>query len=247
MGRRLFDDRVLSASVATGPASVRALPFSLAIHAMAVAAVATLSVSAVREPPLRGPIVYQPGPRPAEGGPRVIVKGGGPRPPRRETAHLAVIADPRPPVVTDVPALDLETETSDGTTDGSPACLTGCDPGVPGGGDETGAAGPDGTGDGPGPPLRVGGDIREPRRIQGSGPVYPELARRARVQGKVVLECVIDTDGRVTELRVVSGHALLADAAGDAVRGWVYTPTTLNGQPIRVILTVTVTFQLARH
>jgi protein TonB len=49
----------------------------------------------------------------------------------------------------------------------------------------------------------------------------------------------------VTDLRVVSGHALLADAAADAVRRWVYSPTMLNGQPLRVILNVTVTFKLA--
>jgi protein TonB len=92
----------------------------------------------------------------------------------------------------------------------------------------------------------VGGDIREPRRIRATVPTYPELARRAHIEGKVVLECVIDTDGRVTDVRVVSGPALLAGAALDAVRTWVYTPTTLNGQPIRVILNVTVTFALAR-
>jgi periplasmic protein TonB len=56
---------------------------------------------------------------------------------------------------------------------------------------------------------------------------------------------VIDTDGRVTDLRVVSGHPLLSDAAAAAVRRWVYSPTTLNGQPVRVILSVTVTFTLA--
>jgi protein TonB len=94
--------------------------------------------------------------------------------------------------------------------------------------------------------MRPGGNIREPRRIRGEVPVYPELARRAHIEGKVVLECVIDTDGRVTDLRVVSGPPLLTGAALDAVRTWVYTPTTLNGQPIRVILTVTVKFALAR-
>jgi periplasmic protein TonB len=62
-----------------------------------------------------------------------------------------------------------------------------------------------------------------------------------------VLECVIDTDGRVTELRVISGHPLLAGAALEAVRSWQYTPTRLNGQPVRVILNVTVRFSLDRN
>ena len=95
--------------------------------------------------------------------------------------------------------------------------------------------------------MRPGGDIQEPRRIRGAVPVYPDLARRAHVEGKVVLECVIDEDGRVTGLRVMSGHPLLADAARDAVQRWVYTPTRLNGHPVRVILTVTVKFELARN
>jgi protein TonB len=107
--------------------------------------------------------------------------------------------------------------------------------------------GPGGAGDGPGDgaPIRpVGGDIQEPRRIRGAAPIYPDLARRAHVEGKVVLECVIDTDGRVTDLRVVSGHPMLAEAALDAVRSWVYSPTRLNGRPVNVIMTVTVRFSL---
>jgi protein TonB len=61
-----------------------------------------------------------------------------------------------------------------------------------------------------------------------------------------VLECVIDTDGRVMDLRLVSGHPLLAGASLDAVRGWEYIATHLNGQPVRVILTVTLKFTLDR-
>jgi len=157
-----------------------------------------------------------------------------------------VISDPLPAVVANAPLSDADTGDVDTVLGDTPVCLTGCTPGGPGGVDAPGAGGPGGPGDGPGPPRRVGGEIREPRRIGGPLPVYPELARRAGVEGKVVIECVIDVDGRVTDLTLVSGHPLLADAALNAVRRWVYSPTTLNGQPIRVVLTVTVKFGLER-
>jgi protein TonB len=221
------------------------LPLSLGVHALAVAALTTWSLSAVHERSLPGPLVFHPDPRPAGGAPRAAVSSGVPRQTRRGPVRPTAIADPRPPVAIDVPGVVPETDIAAGTPDDAPICLSGCVPGGSGGGDDVGAPGPGG-GQGAGPALRVGGDIREPRRVQGVSPIYPELARRARIQGKVVLECVIDTDGRVTDLRVVSGHPLLADSAADALRRWVYSPTTLNGQPIRVILTVTVTFGLAR-
>jgi protein TonB len=249
VGRRLFEDLVLSTSGASRGSSVRALPLSLGVHALAVAALMTWSLSAVRERPLPGPLVFRPDPRPAGGAPRAVVRSGVPRQTRRGSVRPTAIADPRRPVAIDVPGVVPETDIAAGTPDDAPICLSGCEPGGSGAVDDVGARGPGGDGPGgspgAGPALRVGGDIREPRRIQGVSPTYPEMARRARIQGRVVLECVIDTDGRVTDLRVVSGHPILAESAADAVRRWVYSPTTLNGQPVRVILTVTVTFGLA--
>jgi len=92
--------------------------------------------------------------------------------------------------------------------------------------------------------VRVGGDIRVPAKVRDVAPVYPPLATAARVQGPVVLQCVITTEGRVSEIVVVSGHPLLREAAAAAVRGWRYRPTLLNGEPVSVVLTVTVTFSL---
>jgi periplasmic protein TonB len=244
VGRRLFDDLVLSASGTAKSQCVRALPLSLGIHALVVAVLTTWSLTAVRATPSPGTLVFRAEPRPAGGVPRAIMKGGGARPPRLRPPRPTAIVDPGLPVVTDAPAAISETETSAGAFNDSPICLSGCSPGDPGGGDDAGLPGPGDDGQGRGPAVRVGGDIREPRRIRGGAPIYPEIARRARIQGKVVLECVIDTDGRVTDLRVVSGNPLLADAAADAVRRWIYSPTRLNGQPIRVILNVTVTFGL---
>jgi protein TonB len=248
MRRRLFDDLVVSGSSGGRSSSaVHTLPFSLALHAMAVAALATLSVKAIREEPQRtSAVLFPTSPRPAATIAPPAARAGRSRVPRgSDTPRLGV--EMPPPVVTDVPAANIETDILDAPTGDLPICLSGCTPGEGGGvGDDQGRSGPAGTGDGSGPPRRVGGDIREPRRIRGVSPVYPELARRAGVGGKVVLECVIDMDGRVTDVRVVTGNPLLADAAVNAVQRWVYTPTTLNGQPIRVILTVTVNFALSR-
>jgi protein TonB len=93
-------------------------------------------------------------------------------------------------------------------------------------------------------PQRVGGAIRAPVRVNYVVPSYPQIAQAARVQGEVTIDATIGIDGRVQEARVVSGSPLLADAALSAVRQWRYTPTTLNNQPIAVIMTVKVTFTL---
>jgi len=75
-------------------------------------------------------------------------------------------------------------------------------------------------------------------------PAYPPLARQARVQGVVVLEAVINKEGAIESLRVVTGHPLLNQSAVDAVKQWRYRPLMLNGEPTEVITTVTVTFTL---
>jgi TonB family protein len=92
--------------------------------------------------------------------------------------------------------------------------------------------------------VRVGGDVREPVKVRDVAPVYPPLALAARVQGPVVLQCVITTEGTVSEIAIVSGHVLLNDAAVAAVSRWRYRPTLLDGEPVGVILMVTVTFSL---
>jgi len=75
-------------------------------------------------------------------------------------------------------------------------------------------------------------------------PVYPQLARAARVSGTVELMGVLGIDGRIHELRVLKGHPLLIAAALDAVRQWVYQPTELNGQPVEVAAPINVHFIL---
>lgn len=76
-------------------------------------------------------------------------------------------------------------------------------------------------------------------------PSYPILARNARIQGEVILKAVIDREGNIQDLQLVSGHPLLVSAAIAAVKEWRYRPYLLNGQPVEVESTVTVTFLLS--
>jgi protein TonB len=77
-------------------------------------------------------------------------------------------------------------------------------------------------------------------------PIYPSLARAARIQGTVILAAVIGRDGSVQHLQIMTGHPLLTAAAIDAVRQWRYRPYLLNGEAIEVDTQVTVNFILAR-
>jgi protein TonB len=80
------------------------------------------------------------------------------------------------------------------------------------------------------------------RRVQ---PVYPPLARSARVQGSVVLSALISKAGTMENLRVLWGHPLLVAAAIEAVSQWRYRPYILNAEPIAVETQITVTFSLS--
>jgi len=92
-------------------------------------------------------------------------------------------------------------------------------------------------------PIRVGGKVKAPRLIFGPDPVYPLLARQARVSGAVVIDAVIDTQGNVVEMRTVSGQPILALAAMEALRQWKYEPTILGVEAVPVRLLVTITFE----
>lgn len=93
-------------------------------------------------------------------------------------------------------------------------------------------------------PVRVGGSIRQPQKVRHVAPIYPAIAQSARVQGIVILEALLGEDGRVKNVRVLRSIPLLDQAAIDAVRQWQFTPTLLNGEPVPVVMTVTVAFEL---
>ena len=93
-------------------------------------------------------------------------------------------------------------------------------------------------------PVRVAQLPVAPRKIADARPLYPEIARRARVEGTVVLEAVLDPTGRVTQLRVMKSVPLLDQAALDAVAQWRYTPSVYGGHPVSVLMTITIRFTL---
>ena len=95
-------------------------------------------------------------------------------------------------------------------------------------------------------PVRPGGSIRPPQKTHHVAPDYPALARSAGVSGIVILEALIAEDGSVRDVKVTRSVPLLDPAAVAAVRQWRFTPTLLNGVPVRVIMTVTVAFNLTR-
>ena len=95
-------------------------------------------------------------------------------------------------------------------------------------------------------PVRLHSGIDAPRKISDAAPVYPPLAQAVAAQGIVIIEATIDTNGDVTSTKVLRSIPLLDAAALDAVRRWKYTPARLNGEPVAVVITVTVNFTLAR-
>lgn len=96
-------------------------------------------------------------------------------------------------------------------------------------------------------PIQVGGAVKKPEPLHQPPPRYTEVARRANVQGVVVLQAVIDERGNVTDVRVLRGLPMgLEQAAIDAVRTWRYRPATLHGRPMKVYFNLTVNFQLQR-
>jgi len=96
----------------------------------------------------------------------------------------------------------------------------------------------------PAVPVRVSSTIVAGLLIQKTLPVYPPIARVGRTEGTVVLQATISASGTIENLRVISGPAILQQAALDAVQNWRYRPYLLNGKPVEVETTVNVIFTL---
>jgi TonB family protein len=93
-------------------------------------------------------------------------------------------------------------------------------------------------------PVRVGGNVRVPTKVKDVKPVYPAVAQSNRVQGVVILEALVDEAGNVANARILRSVPLLDSAALEAVSQWQFTPTSLNGGPTAIVMTVTVNFAL---
>jgi periplasmic protein TonB len=182
-----------------------------------------------------------------------------PAPPALKPAKASVVKSQLPARVQAAPvqaptAIVEEAVIESGTDDGVPGGVEG---GVPGGvvggivgGLLTTALPPKPLPPPPRPvveraPVRIGGELTAPALLERAEPDYPPFAVRAQVQGTVILEAVVDRNGRVEDVRVLRSIPLLDSAAVAAVRKWRYSPLLLNGQPERFVLTVTVSFSLA--
>ena len=94
--------------------------------------------------------------------------------------------------------------------------------------------------------IRVGGNVQQAKLIRQPKPIYPPLAKQARISGVVRLNAIIGKDGTIQNLTVASGHPLLVPAAMEAVKQWVYQPTLLNGEAVEVVTQIDVNFTLSQ-
>jgi periplasmic protein TonB len=269
MNRRFFDDLLESSTRRTRKGGRKlTLPVSIAVHAVilfAVIVVPYLRYNEMPEPALGTvhaffvePVAAPPPPPPPPAPPKAAVaapKISKPKPvviePPKFTAPVEVPKElPRDEGVSAASVAD--SAPAAGAAGGEPGGVEGGVPGgvaggVPGGivGGVLGGLPREEPPPPPDKPVRVGGQIKAPRKVRDAAPSYPDVAKQARVEGVVILEAVINPQGRVTEVKVLRGSPLLDDAAVNAVKGWVYTPTLLNGVPVPVVMTVTVTFKLS--
>src|SRR5262245_8823677 len=246
MERRLFEDLVESDVLVHRTKQSRTLPISIAIHAVVIAVIRFVPELSALEHPAPADVVTKaffvepaaappPPPPPPPAAPKNPNKPTPvSTPPPTETPRFTAPVEV-PEEVKPEEGIDL------GVPGGVPGGVEG---GVPGGVVGGVIGGMSDAGPPPTQAVRVGGQIKEPRKLKDVKPSYPDIAKQARVQGVVILECTISPQGKVTDVKVLRGIPLLDQAARDAVLQWVYTPTLLNGVPVPVIMTVTVNFKL---
>jgi protein TonB len=263
-----MSDVLSLASLEARPRRLAGFPLSLILHVLLLTPIlagAWLAVGAIDEPPrlpaetgffvplaLLTPRAAAAPPRAGDLRPRQEAKRHPPVP-REQLPEMI-----QPEVVPDSiaePAPSRESGEGPSDPEGEEG---GIDGGVPGGkiggipgGDPNGVPGgsPDGVPGGTGlvendSPLYVTGEVRPPERTYGVEPEYPESARIARLQGKVILEVIVGRDGSVEGVRVLRSIPLLDAAAVEAVRQWRYRPALQGGRPVKVFMTIVVDFKL---
>ncbi len=93
--------------------------------------------------------------------------------------------------------------------------------------------------------ITIGGNVQQAKLVAQPKPVYPPLAKQARISGVVHLQALIGKEGNVINLAVISGHPLLIPSALEAVQQWVYQKTLLNGEPVEVMTQIDVNYTLS--
>lgn len=220
---------------------------SVAVHAAVVGAifVATVVFIAAPIPETQMMMAFvtpasppPPPPPPAPAAPKTPTRTE----PVPTSGHVAPIEAPSQ-IVPEVPQADLGEEGEEE--------VVGVEGGVPGGipGGVLGGLMPEIPPPPPPPPaprkpLRIGGQLKEPALIHRVEPQYPALALARQMEGIVILEAIVDEEGRVESVRVLRSPGVFDEAALDAVRQWRYSPVLLNGRPEKFILTVVVSFRL---
>jgi len=239
----MFEDTLIeSAKHQSGSRKAVTLPVSIAIHALVIGAVLGASiwfVEDVPEPPI--PVTFYAAAPPPPPPPPAAAKAPPKAPEVQKPVPIRPTEMVAPTVMPEKMPQPLAAPEPEAPAEGVEGGVVG---GVPGGvvGGVLGGTGP---GTGEGEPLRVGGDVKPPNLINKVEPSYPEAARKARMEGVVILEAIITASGNVEDVKVLkSVNPLLDAAATRAVQQWKYRPATLNGRAVRVYLTVTVTFNL---
>jgi len=240
----MFEDSLIESGRQKGRGrKALSLPVSLALHVLVIGVALGASiwfVEDIPEPPI--PVTFYAAAPPPPPPPPAAAKPAAPKPETQKPIPVKPSEMTAPTVIPEripeplaAPEAELPGE-GEGVEGGVPG-------GVPGGviGGVTGGTGPGLSEE----PLRVGGDVKAPQIINRVEPSYPEAARKARMEGVVILEAIITASGSVEEVKVLkSVNPLLDSAAQRAVQQWRYRPATLNGRAVRVYLTVTVTFNL---
>jgi protein TonB len=218
-------------------------PLSIALHAAALAAIVVGSAWRISDPGEPNiPLVFLTANPPGPPGPAAAAKG----PDRPRERSVRAVSSPVPIAVPSTIPMRVDSAPDVGPVDLGPAG-TGASPG---GGSPDGVEGVTGdvpfSGTGPAAPISATApDVVPPRLLSQAQPEYPESARRARLQGMVLLQAVIGTSGLVEDVRVVSSSSsLFEEVAIRAVRQWRYAPATLARRAVRVYLTVTMNFTL---
>ena len=244
-------------------------PLSLFLHALAIGIIVGASywmVEAVQAPPI--PVtLYSAPPPPPPPPPAAAKRKAAPEKPKPvEQKKIEVPKEVQPteiPEETPIEETNLEpsvdeTATEDSGVEGEEGgvpggveggVVGGVEGGVPGGvigGVPGGVVGGTPSGVGDEVPMRITAEVKQPKLVKKVEPPYPEIARRSRLEGVVVLEAVITKTGAVEEVKILRPlHPVLDQAALNAVKQWKYEPAVLNGRPVKVYFTVTVTFRLA--
>jgi protein TonB len=246
-------------SGASGPGRPRSWRWAVAIavHAAFIAAILIVPLVMPQDLPapaggVRAFLVQTivapppPPPPPPAAGPRAVVRR---EPSARTPARAVPAVVPAPELRPDdvVPAAPPSlTPPATAALDEDEGVPGGVEGGVPGG-VVGGILQADARGEAATTHVRVGGAIREPRKLRSVAPVYPDVAARGKIEGVVLLELGIRPDGRVEDVRVLRSIPLLDEAAIAAARQWLFSPTLVGGVPVSVTMTVSVRFSLTQQ